>query len=289
MSGTPATCDGSAHDGGPCRNPLAVECECALCSHEEQNYRYHSCLAHRMEASAAHKSEHGATPTLWKVYEMPRATEASPPPAEELSGPCCDGSPDGKRCQYPLIWQCTCRRCARERDASEKFHACEAHKGAATDRHRQIRERQADWAAYLPVQAEDEVRLIASKVTVVSTGPIIGEDFHKAMRDLETAVYGSGTLLPSGREIVAECQALTCLLLQKNAKYGDSALNPRRVFAKADAVEQIKVRIDDKINRIEKGDASIEDEDVIQDLLGYLILLRIATKRKAAASAKKDP
>jgi hypothetical protein len=104
---------------------------------------------------------------------------------------------------------------------------------------------------------------------------------------VESLVYGP--LGPSGKEIIEECHALARLLIAKNLKYGDSALNPRRVFAKSDAVEQIKVRIDDKVNRIEKGDASIEDEDVIQDLLGYLILLRIATKRKATASAKKDP
>ena len=66
------------------------------------------------------------------------------------------------------------------------------------------------------------------------------------------------------------------MLLAKNVQYGDSALQPVRVFSTADTNEQIKVRIDDKINRIVQGNDSIEsDEDVIQDLIGYLVLLLI--------------
>jgi len=70
------------------------------------------------------------------------------------------------------------------------------------------------------------------------------------------------------------------LLLEKNRKYGDSALNPTRVFSKADPVEQLLVRIDDKLNRIKQGAGLLaNDEDVIMDLIGYLILLKIALSR----------
>ena len=65
------------------------------------------------------------------------------------------------------------------------------------------------------------------------------------------------------------------LLVSKNEKYGNSALEPMRVFSKASNVEQILVRLDDKLSRI-KSASSLEDEDVILDLIGYLLLLRIA-------------
>lgn len=65
------------------------------------------------------------------------------------------------------------------------------------------------------------------------------------------------------------------LLIEKNRKYGDSALNPARIFSKASNIEQIKVRIDDKLSRI-KNAQDDEDEDVIADLIGYLVLLKIA-------------
>ena len=68
---------------------------------------------------------------------------------------------------------------------------------------------------------------------------------------------------------------ITKMLIEKNRKYGNSALKPQRIFSKASAVEQIKVRIDDKLSRM-KNQQNDEDEDVISDLIGYLILLKIA-------------
>ena len=78
-------------------------------------------------------------------------------------------------------------------------------------------------------------------------------------------------------KIEQTCDNIKKLLLDKNAKYGNSALNPVRVFSKADNVEQLLVRIDDKLSRIARG-AGMEatDEDTLNDLIGYLILLKIA-------------
>lgn len=74
--------------------------------------------------------------------------------------------------------------------------------------------------------------------------------------------------------IARECYALRDMLHAKNAAYGNSALNPLRIFSKAPNEEQIRVRIDDKLSRLMRGSAA--GEDVELDLLGYLILLRIA-------------
>lgn len=65
------------------------------------------------------------------------------------------------------------------------------------------------------------------------------------------------------------------MLIEKNRKYGDSALNPARIFSKASNIEQLYVRLDDKLSRI-KNAQDDEDEDVIDDLIGYLVLLTIA-------------
>ena len=54
------------------------------------------------------------------------------------------------------------------------------------------------------------------------------------------------------------CDDIRDLLLEKNLSYGNSALEPLRVFSKAPTNEQILVRIDDKLNRIKakKGSRS---------------------------------
>lgn len=70
------------------------------------------------------------------------------------------------------------------------------------------------------------------------------------------------------------------LLIEKNRKYGDAALTPVRMMSKASSSEQIKVRIDDKLSRIANQQTD-EDEDVAQDLTGYLILLFISKLRES--------
>lgn len=86
--------------------------------------------------------------------------------------------------------------------------------------------------------------------------------------------------LDTQTHIAMVCDDIKNLLIEKNQKYGDSALNPARVFSQASPVEQILVRIDDKINRISQGAGLIaNDEDVISDLIGYLVLLKIALAR----------
>lgn len=80
-----------------------------------------------------------------------------------------------------------------------------------------------------------------------------------------------------------ECESIRDLLLEKNRKYGDSAINPVRIFSRADAVEQINVRIDDKISRTRSAqDDDTEDPEL--DLIGYLILKRVAKRRKIEQS-----
>lgn len=70
------------------------------------------------------------------------------------------------------------------------------------------------------------------------------------------------------------------LLEEKNTAYGDSALNPLRLFSRVDAVESLCVRIDDKINRIKNKGITRDTEDSVEDLIGYLVLLQVAKKRK---------
>jgi hypothetical protein len=71
---------------------------------------------------------------------------------------------------------------------------------------------------------------------------------------------------------------IRAMLIEKNEAYGNSALEPLRVFSRADAAEQIKVRIDDKLSRLARGDGT-GDEDATKDLIGYLVLLRITSTR----------
>jgi len=79
----------------------------------------------------------------------------------------------------------------------------------------------------------------------------------------------------SQADIFSVCNGIKDLLLEKNRKYGDAALNPVRIFSKANTVEQLKVRMDDKLSRLRNAQDD-EDEDVVSDLIGYLVLFKVA-------------
>lgn len=73
-----------------------------------------------------------------------------------------------------------------------------------------------------------------------------------------------------------ELKEISNFLLEKNKAYGNSALEPIRIFSKASKLEQLYVRMDDKLSRIKRG--QVDNEDVLTDLLGYLIIERLAKK-----------
>lgn len=66
------------------------------------------------------------------------------------------------------------------------------------------------------------------------------------------------------------------LLKEKNKAYGDSALNPAGIFSKLNATEALCARIDDKIMRIKNKGINDKTEDTVDDLIGYLLLLKMS-------------
>jgi hypothetical protein len=71
-------------------------------------------------------------------------------------------------------------------------------------------------------------------------------------------------------------QEIIDLLIEKNDSYGDSALEPANVFANGNAIDNLSARIDDKLMRIKTQGFRGYGEDNVKDLIGYLILLKIA-------------
>ncbi len=82
--------------------------------------------------------------------------------------------------------------------------------------------------------------------------------------------------MPTQQKIAELTEAIRDLLLYKNQKYGDSALNPKKIFYKGDARNSILIRLDDKLGRImANADATPRINDVA-DIIGYCTLLLIS-------------
>ena len=83
-----------------------------------------------------------------------------------------------------------------------------------------------------------------------------------------------------GIKLLETTKQITELLISKNKAYGNTALNPTNIFSRLDATEAICARLDDKLARIKNKGINDKTEDTVDDLIGYLLLLKMAMNEK---------
>ena len=76
-------------------------------------------------------------------------------------------------------------------------------------------------------------------------------------------------------KIIEITEAMRDLILYKNEKYGDSALHPKRIFHKGNAVSSILIRLDDKLSRVMENNDQLPRVNDVADIIGYCTLLLI--------------
>jgi hypothetical protein len=79
---------------------------------------------------------------------------------------------------------------------------------------------------------------------------------------------GNGQAL--GVKAAAWLRGVADMLEDKSKQYGDSAGNPIRVFSKADVLDGVMVRLDDKLSRMKRGAGGSEDH--AKDFVGYMAM-----------------
>ena len=78
------------------------------------------------------------------------------------------------------------------------------------------------------------------------------------------------------QETICEvCHEIAAFLVRKNGDYGNSFADPVGIFSKLSPLDQLNVRIDDKLKRIKNAGEKNFNEDTELDLVGYLILKRV--------------
>lgn len=85
-----------------------------------------------------------------------------------------------------------------------------------------------------------------------------------------------GDLPPTQQKIHQIMNAMKDLLLYKNQKYGDSAINPKGIFYKGDSTNSILIRLDDKIGRVMSNTEEKPRVNDVCDIIGYCTLLLIS-------------
>tara|TARA_R110002020_G_scaffold17765_3_gene62017 strand:+ start:953 stop:1216 length:264 start_codon:yes stop_codon:yes gene_type:complete len=70
------------------------------------------------------------------------------------------------------------------------------------------------------------------------------------------------------------CNEMADFLIRKNESYGNSVFEPIGIFSDGNPLNNLNVRIDDKLNRLMQGNEYVGDDN-IKDLCGYLILYMV--------------
>lgn len=83
-------------------------------------------------------------------------------------------------------------------------------------------------------------------------------------------------LTETQKKIVEITDSIKDLLLYKNQKYGDSAINPKKIFYKGDNTNSILIRLDDKLGRVMSNTEEKPRVNDVADIIGYCTLLLVS-------------
>jgi hypothetical protein len=84
-------------------------------------------------------------------------------------------------------------------------------------------------------------------------------------------------LLDTNIKLAREFDKLKDFVIEKNVEYNNSLQNPISVFQPS-KMDGILGRLDDKLNRIKHAGINEHTMDTIDDLVGYLVHLKIMIK-----------
>ena len=85
---------------------------------------------------------------------------------------------------------------------------------------------------------------------------------------------------PNGRHVswkaaISEtCKGIEDGLLKHHKKWGSSIFRPVSIISAASAEDMLRMRIDDRIRKLSKENTELEERELLDDLIGYLVNLR---------------
>ena len=114
--------------------------------------------------------------------------------------------------------------------------------------------------------------------------PNVGSNVKQAKSEIDIVfrnTFDPNSLSPWGetptqQKIKDILSGMTDLLLYKNKKYGDSAINPKKIFYKGDSTNSILIRLDDKIGRVMSNTEEKPRVNDVADIIGYCTLLLVS-------------
>ena len=126
-------------------------------------------------------------------------------------------------------------------------------------------------------------KIDTSNMLISESGEVLDKEMNLADQ-MSKSPWGD---LPLTQQKIHEIMgAMRDLLLYKNQKYGDSAINPKKIFYKGDSTNSILIRLDDKIGRVMSNTEEKPRINDVCDIIGYCTLLLISMGVTAEDIAK---
>lgn len=87
--------------------------------------------------------------------------------------------------------------------------------------------------------------------------------------------YNEATLHVSWRgAITKQCDEIKDGLLKHHEKWGTSIFRPVTILSAVSAEDALRIRIDDRIKKLQKAETKDQERELVDDLIGYLVNFR---------------
>lgn len=116
----------------------------------------------------------------------------------------------------------------------------------------------------------------STKIRVPKTGSNVEPDSVKLSDSYMHAHMKEALYTDTQAKLIDILDGMKNLLLYKNRKYGDSAINPKKIFYKGDSTNSILIRLDDKIGRVMSNQDDKPRVNDVADIIGYCTLLLVS-------------
>lgn len=114
------------------------------------------------------------------------------------------------------------------------------------------------------------------KTTAKKEPSVTVDEVLNDFKNQEITVENTNELPETQKKIIDILDGMKDLLLYKNTKYGDSAINPEPVWYKGSSTDSILIRLNDKQSRIKNNPDKLPRVNDVADMIGYLTLLLIS-------------
>ena len=134
----------------------------------------------------------------------------------------------------------------------------------------------SEWTSHTGSAQDKWTRILGKKVIQPIEAKALSPEVIKLGNEYMHTHMNEALYTDTQQKLIDVLDGMKNLLLYKNQKYGDSAINPKKIFYKGDSTNSILIRLDDKIGRVMSNPDDKPRVNDVADIIGYCTLLLVS-------------